>query len=258
MAENAVNKGKRNNTLDCFRYLAAILVVALHVTAFADIHPILSYLFAQVLPRIAVPFFLAASGYFHACRIKNGTDDIYTYLTRIMVTYALWSVLYFVLRCILGESIPMIQYIVSFVFKGSEYHFWYFPALALAIMLTSAAYRTGYERLLIPLSIILYALGCLGNSHYLLGVRIRGVSWLINSHMWEWINYMLCTGIPFFVCGHVMVKLVKRFGHVRTKTKFVLFMLSLFLFLVEVLMVKVFAWSRTFLLRRASMFLLYF
>ena len=243
--ENAENKNKRNHTLDCFRYFAAILVVALHVTAFADIHPMLSYLFAQVLPRIAVPFFLATAGYFHALRVESGTDDIGAYLSRVIVTYALWSVIYFILRCILNESIPIHQYAVSFLFTGSEYHFWYFPALALAISLTYTAYRTGHERLLVPLSIFLYALGCLGNSHYLFGLQIKGVSRLINSPMWDWINCMFCMGIPFFVCGHVIAKLEKRLKHVQTKAKRMLFMLCLFLFLAEVILVKTFAWSRT-------------
>lgn len=241
--ENAENK--RNHTLDCFRYFAAILVVALHVTAFADIHPMLSYLFAQVLPRIAVPFFLTTAGYFHARRVESGTDDIGAYLSRIIVTYAVWSVIYFILRCILNESIPIQRYIVSFLFTGSEYHFWYFPALVLAISLTSATYRIGHERLLVPLSILLYALGCLGNSHYWFGMRIKGVSRLINSPMWDWISCMFCMGIPFFVCGHMIAKLEKRFKHIQTKVKCTLFILCLLLFLAEVLLVKTFAWSRT-------------
>lgn len=54
-------KNERVYSIDIARYIAAILVVALHTSPFAEFHPMFSYLTAQILPRLAVPFF---------CRIR--------------------------------------------------------------------------------------------------------------------------------------------------------------------------------------------
>lgn len=61
----------RNNSIDIFRYIAAVLVIAHHTDVLADVHPMLSYLLSQVLPRISVPFFFAVSGYFYGSKRES-------------------------------------------------------------------------------------------------------------------------------------------------------------------------------------------
>ena len=54
----------RFGALDRFRPLAALLVVALHTYPLADVSPDAEFLLTRVLARLAVPFFLMATGQF--------------------------------------------------------------------------------------------------------------------------------------------------------------------------------------------------
>jgi len=87
----------RNSTIDIFRYLAALMVVAIHVHPFSDVHPTLGYLFTEVLTRIGVPFFFATAGYFYIQKLERGEKVFWSYLKRLLIPYTLWTGIYYVL-----------------------------------------------------------------------------------------------------------------------------------------------------------------
>lgn len=62
----------RINSIDIFRYICSVMVIAIHTAPFSDINEQLGYAFSQIIPRIAVPFFFAVSGYFLCLRWKMG------------------------------------------------------------------------------------------------------------------------------------------------------------------------------------------
>lgn len=67
------NKGllKRNNSIDIFRFICAIMVIAIHTHPLIDFHPMLGYVATQVIPNIAVPFFFSVSGFFYIKKIEG-------------------------------------------------------------------------------------------------------------------------------------------------------------------------------------------
>lgn len=94
MKDNAegINK-KRINSIDIFRYICAILVVAVHATPFTEINSTIAYIFEAILPRIAVPFFFAISGYYYIKKITKDSVNInhifWTYTKKLLIVYSL-------------------------------------------------------------------------------------------------------------------------------------------------------------------------
>ena len=60
-----------NNSIDIFRLLCAVMVVAIHTAPFSDISGPLGDLCTNLLPRIAVPYFFATAGYFYISALEH-------------------------------------------------------------------------------------------------------------------------------------------------------------------------------------------
>ena len=72
----------RYPSIDIFRYVCAVLVIAIHTRPFNEINTTLSYLASDVIPRIGVPFFFITSGYFYIRRLQNGENPFWHYLSK--------------------------------------------------------------------------------------------------------------------------------------------------------------------------------
>ena len=132
--------GKRNAAIDLAKYIASIMIVAIHTGLFSDVNATLNFVAVHIICRVAVPFFAVCTGYFLASRLEFGETllkschNIEIFLKqwkKLVLMYAVWSVLY------LFYSIPMwieigwfspfafVDYAVAAVTTGSHYHFWY-------------------------------------------------------------------------------------------------------------------------------------
>lgn len=124
----------RYNSIDIFRFICAIMVVAIHTNPFIDQNFYLGYLFTQIIPRIAVPFFFLTSGYFYISKLINGKQCKKTFLNLIKV-YILWTLVYYFMDFMFfikngGDNISLFKtFIINFFIFGSHFHFWFFPAL---------------------------------------------------------------------------------------------------------------------------------
>ena len=229
---STVKYNSRNNSIDIFRYIASILIVALHTTAFIDIHPLLSYFFSQALPRIAVPFFFSVSGYYIALHCENNTFSVRKYLAKILSTYTIWSIFYFCLELLLYHKINFKSFITSYFFTGTAYHFWYFPALIIIVILVTVIIKCKLEKILFPISIILYVIGCLGHSYYEIGATIPLINQIINYEHWIAISRIFCLGLPFFICGYMIKQSTKYHRSIY------LDIFAFIFFIVEIILLK--------------------
>ena len=142
---------QRNNSIDIFRYVCALMVVAIHAHPFCELGVNADFFFSTLLPRIAVPFFFAASGYFYIKKLESGAERCFSqYLKRIVTTYALWSVIYFIFTFCKGGYSALKWFAVSSVYnffvKGSYYHFWFFPALIISVCLITVFYKMNLKK----------------------------------------------------------------------------------------------------------------
>lgn len=204
----------RNCSIDIFRYFCAVLVVAIHTHPLYDVRSSLGYVFTSIVPQISVPFFFATAGYFYMGRLENGQTPFRPYIRRLLTTYFLWSCLYFLVDFIQWGHQDLKGFVIScalrFVLKGSHYHFWFFPALMLAVCLATLLYRAGLRRGILALGLALYLIGCLGSAYSFFGLFIPGLNRVYTAPQFDLILKNLLKGFPFFVSGYLVYRLRER------------------------------------------------
>ncbi|MBR4887943.1 MAG: acyltransferase, partial [Clostridia bacterium] len=195
-------------SIDIFRYICAILVVAIHTSPFADINNGLGYVFVEIIPRIAVPFFFITSGYYYIRGIEQGVSKFKIYVFRLLSSYALWSLIYYVVDFIKWGHMNLKGFaancVYSFFVTGSHYHFWFFPAMITATCFVTLIYKTKLQKYLFPITMLLYIIGCLGCSYRTIGLQIPVLSALFGSDVFIVIRRIFLMGIPFFSAGAIV------------------------------------------------------
>lgn len=152
--------------LDWFRLAAILLVAANHTGPLRSIAPTANYLVTDILARLAVPFFLAVSGYFLLPRVKKeGTAILRPFFRRCLLLYAGAALLYLPLKLALGIAPSPLELVRDVLFEGVYYHLWYFPAVFLGLCIVAHLYRWGTISA-IALCSVLYLIGLLGDSYY--------------------------------------------------------------------------------------------
>ena len=201
---------ERNHSIDVFRYLCAIMVVAIHTQPFMEISPKLSLVFTQIIPRIAVPFFFIVAGYFYINKLEEKKPIFLSYIKRLLKTYVFWSCVYFAIDFIQWGHSSIKGFVLhcalSFLVNGSHYHFWFFPALIFAVCATTLVYKLKLKKVLLPMSIILYTIGCLGCSYRSIGLKIPVLSMLFSWQHFTLIRRIVLMAFPFFAAGLLAAK----------------------------------------------------
>ena len=230
MEKNALSIGKQFDypALDVLKFFLSILVVAIHVTPFsAEKGSLLSYInfgIQQYIARIAVPFFFASAAFLLFRKIDltlfEKQDSIYIYISKNLRLYGTWMIL---------------------LFHGGKVQFWYLGGLTIAILLISFLLAKGFSlRKLSILSVILYAIGLLGDSYYGLLTPLRtfaladyGIK--LYDVLFSTTRNGLFMGVPFVVIGCVLST-----GKIKLKPKLSIigFFLSEILLGIEVFLLK--------------------
>ena len=228
-----------NCSIDIFRYLCAILVIMIHTSPFSDINYNLGYFFTNIVSRLAVPFFFAVSGYYYIQKLEANNEVFWIYLKRIITTYIIWNMIYFMIDFFQWGYLNMKGYLVScfysFIVTGSHYHFWFFPALIFSVCLTTIIYKLKINKILIPLSIVLYIIGCLGCSYYNIGINIPLLNHVYKLSQFDIIRKIIFMGFPFFICGSLVNKIQNKIRNIFSFSFYLyLILVSIILWLSEI------------------------
>ena len=124
--------------------------------------------------------------------------------------------------------------LVAFVVYGYPGHFWFFPAIIIATCLVTLFYKLKLSRLMLPFSLVLYIIGCLGCAYiyiYEIGIKIPFLGALFQSPHFETIRRIFLMGFPFFCAGTIRLK------KLSTKSVHLLFVLSCIIFIAEIYLV---------------------
>ena len=231
-------KETRNCSVDIFRYIAAILIIALHTTAFLDISPIVSYLFSQILPRISAPFFFVIAGYYYSKKLENGSGNLLKYLKRLLIPYCVWSIGYYLAFLLQYHTISLKSILPDFLFRGPAYHFWFFPSLIYSVILFTALYRINLHHISIPFSLILYLFGCMCSAYYGIFQSNSLINAIAESGHFQWIiNFLFC-GPSFFICGYLIYKISAFWSSLSNNGILLLLSCAFILYLVEIFTLK--------------------
>lgn len=157
---------KRN--IDVYRFIASLMIVAIHIYPLNSINKTIDYAFTRVLFRIAVPFFLMITGYFVLPKSLSDKNNLKKYLIKIAKIYCLSMLIYLPLNIYnhYFQNANILSIIKDIFLNGTFYHLWYFPALLLGIVLTYFLLKIKNNKLKITLFCLLYCIGLFGDSYY--------------------------------------------------------------------------------------------
>lgn len=169
----------RNNfgVIDYFKFIAAILVIAIHIGPLTTYSEYGDFLLTGILARLAVPFFFMASGFFLFRKLTEASGQnwkiVHRYAYQIGMLYFLSILIYFPLNLYAGyfEDFSFFGLVKDVLFDGTLYHLWYFPALITGIYLTFYLYEKVTFPFLFIITSLLYMIGLLGDSYFGLTIQ---------------------------------------------------------------------------------------
>lgn len=233
---------ERNCTIDIFRYVCAIMVVMIHVCPLEEFSGNLGFITSNIIPRIAVPFFFIVSGYYYIQKLENNEKIFTKYICGLIKIYLIWSVVYFTVNFVEWGYKDIIGFIMDSFLKlfvlGSYYHLWFFPAMIVTVCIATVAFKVGAKRLLIPLSIVFYIIGCLGTSYYSIGAGLPVLGQLFNMEQFLIVRRIFLMGFPFFCCGYLIFKVEDKLKKlISNRTMIVVLGFAVIVWLLEIWMV---------------------
>ena len=157
---------KKSGSLDIFRVIAAVLVIAIHTAPLETISPAADFFLTRILARLAVPFFFMVTGMFtnfnEPRRAIIKLSEMYLSVTALYIPFGIISG-YF-------KEFTFMKAVRMLMFDGYFYHLWYFPACILGIIIVYFLNKTTFKKAII-FAAVLYLLGLFGDSYYGLSVN---------------------------------------------------------------------------------------
>ena len=204
---------QRNYSLDVVRLIAALAVVVCHADVFIENGGVLYQFVSRYAPRVSVAFFFAISGYYYIKAIDK-KDIFKKQMKSLLLAYLAWTVVYyaasFVDNILLGGGdigTFLVERVFFFFTEGSYPHFWFFVALIYSVVFVTIFNRLGGKKgvfALTVLSLILFVIGNLGSSYYVLGANIPGLNILYGEYQEVFfiLRGIFCMGLPYFMMGY--------------------------------------------------------
>lgn len=177
----------RIRSVDTFRVLAILAVIALHTARYAGPDAVGLRLdtatLLNQLERFAVPLFFIFSGYFWAQKCVQPIDHWRRSLQvarRVLLIYVAWALVYLAASAVAalrtrrpGDLLPALVHAhrtghlgLSHVFlEGGTIHLWFLPALVCALLASGALLALRMRRTLALLAVALFAIGLAGGAY---------------------------------------------------------------------------------------------
>lgn len=169
---------KNKITLDRFRVIAAILIIAIHTYPFESINENLDFIFTHVICRIGVPFFLMITGFFVLPKALENRKSLINYTIKIAKVYVLCMILYLPVSLYAGKlnHLSAVQILKDVFLNGTFYHLWYFPALIFGIWIVYFLLKHCNKKVVGVCVLLLYMIGLFGDSYF--GISEK---WIVTS-----------------------------------------------------------------------------
>lgn len=164
-----MTKKKSYAGIDYFRFIAALLIVAIHTSPLASFSETGDFILTRIIARVAVPFFLMTSGFFMISRYSYNAEKLGAFVKKTALIYGTAILIYIPINIYNGyfkmdNLLPNI--IKDIVFDGTLYHLWYLPASIIGAMIAWYLVRKlGYPKAFAAAS-VLYLIGLFGDSYY--------------------------------------------------------------------------------------------
>jgi surface polysaccharide O-acyltransferase-like enzyme len=163
----------RNQSVDTFRFLAALGVIILHVEYPNVPNEIVIGL--RLISRWAIPFFFIFGGYFLAANnTKVDRLDVQPAIERLIRVFLIWSLIYALVVIYQHDINTSIKRIVSpyFIYFGNFVHLWFIPSLIFGYLFVAFCYNFNLKNLLAILSIIAIVIALLSGAYAVIDLGI--------------------------------------------------------------------------------------
>ena len=173
--EKTEHKQMQYKGIDIMKFIMALLVIVLHTHPFYGMNQTCNFITADVLGRLAVPFFFAATGFLLEKKLENNTAStkqvVGRYVLRLLKLYLIWTVVYLpiiiyskIICSERGITYGIFATVRDFVFCGSYAHLWYLPAAAVGVALVFLGFKKLGVRKTMGVLFVLYLAGLLTQS----------------------------------------------------------------------------------------------
>ena len=78
-----MTKNESYSGIDYFRFIAALLIVAIHTSPLSSFSAMGDFIFTRIIARVAVPFFLVTSGFFLISRYSYNADKLRKFIKKL-------------------------------------------------------------------------------------------------------------------------------------------------------------------------------
>lgn len=164
-----MTKNESYSGIDYFRFIAALLIVAIHTSPLSSFSETGNFIFTRIVSRVAVPFFFMTSGFFLISRYTCNAEKLEAFIKKTTLIYGVAILLYIPINVYNGyfkmdNLLPNI--IKDIVFDGTLYHLWYLPASIIgAAIAWYLVKKLNYPKALMVAS-VLYLIGLFGDSYH--------------------------------------------------------------------------------------------
>ena len=159
-------------SLDYFKIIAALLVIAIHTSPLTSFNVEADFVLTRVIARTAVPFFLMVTGYFLLPQYIWGKSmdyrPLFRFIQKTLLLYAIAILIFLPVNLYAGqlENIEAIDLIRMLIFDGTFYHLWYLPASVTGVLILWILGKKFNFKVLFIICLVLYCFGLVGDSYY--------------------------------------------------------------------------------------------
>lgn len=137
----------RNKTIDFFRFIFSLMIIAVHTDLFIDVSTPLHYVTSLGLARAGVPFFFIASGFFfRQGQMENKSRKAY-FLKNLKLW---WTFVVFDLLIVgpfyYNDYDNAAKFLLKFFVCGISGSYWYFTSLFISILVLHKLFKKGYAK----------------------------------------------------------------------------------------------------------------
>ncbi len=161
--------------IDRIKYFVSFLVLIIHFRPFSDYNPSLDFSSAQIVSRIAVPFFFISAGYFIAV---NGLERavVLNSIKKNFKLYMVWTVIYLPISIMF--YMPTYNNIyLNLTVLGVYYHLWFIPALIFSLIVLYYLSKFLKPITITLIAFIFFSIGVFGDAYH--GVLQSG--WFLDA-----------------------------------------------------------------------------
>lgn len=154
--------------IDVCRFIATLMVVAIHIYPLSSFSENVDYMFTRVLFRIAVPLFLMITGYYILPKSLDEKNIIKNYTLKIVKLYLISMLIFLPINIYNGyfKQFDIILIIKDIFLNGTFYHLWYFPSLILGLWIIYLLLRKLNIKVTGLIVIIMYFIGMFGDNYF--------------------------------------------------------------------------------------------